>query len=263
MQGGNDVGSVSSENIYALCDVDQNHLNKTAARYPKAKLYRDFREMLDKEHKNLDGVTVTIPDFMHATASVWAMERGIAVHCQKPLTATIWEARLLANAARKYKVATQMGNQGYSSVATRIACEYIWNDEIGDDHRGPFVERRRILARHRAMAARGAGSRHARLEPLAGTLPGAHLQLEDPSDQLARVPGLRHHDDRRLGHPPARAGQLGAGPGRDLPDERGVHRRGGRQSRHLSQLRLQDPVPRAAEQIRQVGQNAARDRLLV
>src|SRR5208282_3151652 len=132
MQGGNDVGSVSSENIYALCDVDQTHLNKTAARYPKAKLYRDFREMLDKEHKNLDGVTITIPDFMHATASVWAMERGIGVHCQKPLTATIWEARLLANAARKYKVATQMGNQGYSSLATRIACEYIWNDEIGE-----------------------------------------------------------------------------------------------------------------------------------
>jgi len=132
MQGGNDVGSVSSENIFALCDVDENHLNKTAARYPKARLYRDFREMLDKEHKNLHGVTVTIPDFMHATASLWAMERGIGVHCQKPLTATIWEARLLANAARKYKVATQMGNQGYSAMATRIACEYIWNDEIGD-----------------------------------------------------------------------------------------------------------------------------------
>ena len=132
MQGAHDVGSVSSENIYALCDVDQNFLNKAAARYPKAKLYRDFREMLDKEHKHLDGVTVTIPDFMHATASLWAMERGLGVHCQKPLTATIWEARLLANAARKYKVATQMGNQGYSAVATRIACEYIWNDEIGD-----------------------------------------------------------------------------------------------------------------------------------
>jgi predicted dehydrogenase len=132
MQGGSDVGSVSSENIYALCDVDQAHLKGTAARYPKAKLYRDFRKMLDKEHKNLDGVTITIPDFMHATASLWAMERGLAVHCQKPLTATVWEARLLANAARKYKVATQMGNQGYSSVATRIACEYIWNDEIGE-----------------------------------------------------------------------------------------------------------------------------------
>ena len=132
MQGAGDVGSVSSQNIYALCDVDENHLRMTAARFPKAKLYRDFREMLDKEQKNLNGITVTIPDHMHATVSLWAMERGIGVHCQKPLTQTVWEARLLANAAKKYKVATQMGNQGYSSVATRIACEYIWNDEIGE-----------------------------------------------------------------------------------------------------------------------------------
>jgi predicted dehydrogenase len=132
MQGFNDVRSVSSQNIYALCDVDEGNLKKAAAQFPKAKLYRDFREMLDKEQKNLQGVTITIPDFMHATASLWAMERGIGVHCQKPLTHTVWEARLLANAAKKYKVATQMGNQGYSAQATRIACEYIWNDEIGD-----------------------------------------------------------------------------------------------------------------------------------
>jgi predicted dehydrogenase len=132
MQGLGDVGSVSSENIYALCDVDETFLKRAAAQYPKAKLYRDFRQMLDKERKNLNGITVTIPDFMHATVSLWAMERGIAVHCQKPLTQTVWEARLLAKAAKKYKVPTQMGNQGYSSVATRIACEYIWNDEIGD-----------------------------------------------------------------------------------------------------------------------------------
>jgi predicted dehydrogenase len=67
---------------------------------------------------------------MHATASLWAMERGLGVHCQKPLTHTIWEARQLANAARKYKVATQMGNQGYSSQATRIICEYIWQGTL-------------------------------------------------------------------------------------------------------------------------------------
>jgi predicted dehydrogenase len=132
MQGFGDVRSLGSENVYALCDVDENYLNKAARQFPKAKLYRDFRQMLDKERKNLQGVTVTIPDFMHASASVWAMERGIGVHCQKPLTQTVWEARLLANAARKYKVATQMGNQGYSSQATRIACEYIWSDEIGE-----------------------------------------------------------------------------------------------------------------------------------
>ena len=132
MQGGSDVGNVSSENIYALCDVDENHLGKTAKRFPKAKLYRDFREMLDKEQKNLDGVTITIPDHMHATVALWAMERGLGVHCQKPLTQSVWEARLLTKAAEKYKVPTQMGNQGYSHPATRVASEIIWSGQLGD-----------------------------------------------------------------------------------------------------------------------------------
>ena len=132
MQGGSDVGGVSSQNIYALCDVDETQLNKTATRYPNAKRYRDFREMLDKEHKNLHGITITIPDHMHATVALRAMERGIAVHCQKPLTQSVWEARLLTKAAQKYKVATQMGNQGYSAEATRVACEIIWKGELGE-----------------------------------------------------------------------------------------------------------------------------------
>ncbi|MEN6332667.1 MAG: Gfo/Idh/MocA family oxidoreductase, partial [Phycisphaerales bacterium] len=132
MQGGSDVNSVSSENIYALCDVDERNLNATAAKFPGAKRYRDFREMLDKEQKNLHGITITIPDHMHASVALRAMERGIAVHCQKPLTQSVWEARLLTKAAQKYKVPTQMGNQGYSSVATRIACEIMWNGDLGD-----------------------------------------------------------------------------------------------------------------------------------
>lgn len=132
MQGASDVGSVSGENIYSLCDVDENFLNKSAERYPKAKKYRDFREMLDKEAKNLHGVTITIPDHMHASVALRAMERGLAVHCQKPLTQSVWEARLLTKAAAKYKVPTQMGNQGYSSLATRLACEIIWDGQIGD-----------------------------------------------------------------------------------------------------------------------------------
>jgi predicted dehydrogenase len=132
MQGFNDVKSVSSENIYALCDVDETQLNKAAAKFPAAKLYRDFREMLDKEQKNLHGVTITIPDHMHASVALFAMERGVAVHCQKPLTQTVWEARLLTKAAQKYKVPTQMGNQGYSAEATRVACEIIWSGDLGD-----------------------------------------------------------------------------------------------------------------------------------
>ena len=132
MQGGNDVRSVSSENLYAFCDVDENFLNRAGERYSVTKRYRDFRKMLDKEQKNLDGITVTIPDHMHATVALYAMERGLGVYCQKPLTQSVWEARLLTKAAQKYKVATQMGNQGYSAIATRVACEVIWNGDLGD-----------------------------------------------------------------------------------------------------------------------------------
>jgi predicted dehydrogenase len=132
MQGASDVESVSGENIYALCDVDQAFLDKTGAEYSKAKRYRDFREMLDKEYKNLDAITITIPDHMHASVALWAMERGVAVYCQKPLTQSVWEARLMKKAAAKYGVVTQMGNQGYSAEATRVACEIIWNGNLGD-----------------------------------------------------------------------------------------------------------------------------------
>lgn len=132
MMGGSDVRGMISEDIYALCDVDDNHMGEIATFLPEAKKYKDFRVMLDKEYKNLDAVTITIPDHMHATVAMWAMERGLSVHCQKPLTQSVWEARLLTKAAKKYNVVTQMGNQGYSCEATRLACEMIWNGDIGD-----------------------------------------------------------------------------------------------------------------------------------
>jgi predicted dehydrogenase len=132
MQGGNDVGSVSGETLCAFCDVDENFLNRAAERFSVKSLYRDYRVMLDKEYKNLDGITITIPDHMHASVAVYAMERGLGVYCQKPLTQTVWEARLMAKAAQKYNVPTQMGNQGYSSEATRVACEIIWSGDIGE-----------------------------------------------------------------------------------------------------------------------------------
>src|SRR6188474_1087346 len=83
-------------------------------------------QMLDKE-KSIDAVTVIIPDHMHATVALAAMQRGKHVYVEKPLTRTAWESRLLADAAAKYKVATQMGNQGYSHEATRVAAEIIWS----------------------------------------------------------------------------------------------------------------------------------------
>jgi predicted dehydrogenase len=121
-----------TENIVALCDVDENRAKKIYTEYEQVPKYKDFRVMLDKEAKNIDAVIVTIPDFMHATAATWAMERGKHVYVQKPLAHTIWECHELAEAAAKYGVATQMGNQGYSNEGTRQCAEMIWAGEIGN-----------------------------------------------------------------------------------------------------------------------------------
>ena len=88
--------------------------------------------MLDKQGKEIEACTIGLPDFMHATIALACMERGKHVYLEKPLTRTPWEARLLMQAAAKYKVATQMGNQGYSHECTRVAAEIVWSGEIGD-----------------------------------------------------------------------------------------------------------------------------------
>ena len=88
--------------------------------------------MLDKEDKNIDAVTIAVPDHMHAIMALACMQRGKGVYLEKPLTRTPWEARLLTMAAEKYKVATQMGNQAYSLDSERVAAEIIWSGEIGN-----------------------------------------------------------------------------------------------------------------------------------
>jgi predicted dehydrogenase len=130
-KGRSDIAGCIGENIVALADPDDARAAETFERYPKAKKYKDFRKMLDKEQREIDAVIVATPDHMHGMASMWAMERGKAVYCQKPLTRTIWEARQLAEGAAKHGVATQMGNQGYSEDGTRRAAEIIWSGEIG------------------------------------------------------------------------------------------------------------------------------------
>jgi hypothetical protein len=120
-----------SENIVALCDVNDEYAAKTFAAYPNAKKYRDFRKMFDAEGKNIDAVVVATPDHGHTPIALHAMQLGKHVYCEKPLTRTVWEARLLRGAAAKYKVATQMGNQGFSHEGTRTAAEILWSGEIG------------------------------------------------------------------------------------------------------------------------------------
>ncbi len=133
-QGSGDINAVSSQNIVALCDVDWNRAGGTFRRYPKATKYKDFREMLDKEDKNIDAVVVAAPDHIHAVASIAAIKRGKHVYCEKPLTHSVYEARMVAKAAREAGVATQMGNQGQASEGTRLMCENIWGGAIGDVH---------------------------------------------------------------------------------------------------------------------------------
>jgi len=131
-KGYSDIMGCSSENIVALADPDDNRAERTFNRFPKVPKYKDFRRMFDRESRNIDAVTVSTPDHIHATAAMWAMERGKHVYCQKPLTHSVWEAHELTKAAEKYGVATQMGNQGYSSVGARQCCEIVWSGDIGN-----------------------------------------------------------------------------------------------------------------------------------
>ena len=133
-QGGGDLNAVASlgANVVALCDVDFQRAAPNFKRYPKAKVYKDFREMLDKEEKNIDAVTVGTPDHIHAPASLDAIRRGKHVYCEKPLTHTIFEARQLALAAKKHNIATQMGNQGHATEGARLTNEWIQSGLIGE-----------------------------------------------------------------------------------------------------------------------------------
>jgi len=118
------------ENIVALCDVDEKYAAKTFKNYPKAKKYTDFRKMLEKQ-KDIDAVVIATPDHTHAVIAMMAIKMGKHVYCQKPLTRTVYEARMLTETAREHKVATQMGNQGNSGEGLRLACEWIWDGAIG------------------------------------------------------------------------------------------------------------------------------------
>jgi predicted dehydrogenase len=131
-QAFSDLRSCESENIVALADVDWKRGEQGFRTWEKAAKYKDFRQMLDKQGKSIDAVVIGTPDHMHATAALSCMQLGKHVYVEKPLTRTPWEARLLTQAAEKYQVATQMGNQGYSHDATRVAAEIFWSGEIGE-----------------------------------------------------------------------------------------------------------------------------------
>jgi predicted dehydrogenase len=128
--GSNDIANVGTENVVALCDVDQGAVERNAPRYPKAKRYADFRKMLETQ-RDIDAVMVATPDHNHAVVTMTAIKMGKHVFCQKPLTHSVYEARMIGQAARQAKVATQMGNQGQASEEARLICEYIQCGAIG------------------------------------------------------------------------------------------------------------------------------------
>lgn len=128
--GPGNIRGCQEENIMAFCDCDRVN-GRMLNKFPKATVYKDYRVMFDKE-KDIDAVIVATPDHTHAVITMEAMQRGKHVYCQKPLTHTVFESRKIAEAAKKYKVVTQMGNQGRSSTQTRMLKEWLEDGAIGD-----------------------------------------------------------------------------------------------------------------------------------
>ena len=127
-----DAGKPEHGKVVAMCDIDDETLDKKKKEFPKAKTYNDFRKMLEEMGKNIDAVTVSIPDHSHAVAALMAMGMGKAVYCQKPLTHSIEEARMMGEVAKATGVVTQMGNQGTAGSNLRESAALIRNGIVGD-----------------------------------------------------------------------------------------------------------------------------------
>jgi predicted dehydrogenase len=132
-QGASDLREIAGDgsrvNIVALCDVNDEAAANSYKRFPDARTYRDFRRMLDRERRNVDAVVISTPDHTHAVATVLAMQMGKHVYCQKPLTRTVSEARIVTETARRHNVVTQMGNQGHPAYARTV--EYVRAGIVG------------------------------------------------------------------------------------------------------------------------------------
>ena len=133
-QGRGDLDNIAGcgANIVGLCDVDQQRAGDVYQKYPAAKPFTDFRRMLDEMDKQVDAVMVATPDHTHAVAAVAAMKRGKHVYCEKPLTRTVSEARVMRQTALQHRVVTQMGNQGSAENGLRRAVELVWSGTIGE-----------------------------------------------------------------------------------------------------------------------------------
>ena len=123
------LAGCASENVVALCDIDENYLGKASEKHPSARRYVDFRRMLERER--LDAVPVCTADHTHAAATLMALELGMDVYCEKPLTHTVEEARRVATTARRMKAVTQMGTQIHAGANYRRVVELVQSGAIG------------------------------------------------------------------------------------------------------------------------------------
>lgn len=131
-RGGDDLRSAESENIVALCDVDDRSAARSFSRFPKAKRYKDFRVMFDEIPNEFDAVIVATPDHCHSVVSSQVLQHKKHLYSEKPLCHSIYETRFITEAARKAGVITQMGNQGHSSDEIRMLCEWIEDGVVGE-----------------------------------------------------------------------------------------------------------------------------------
>jgi len=127
-----DVQGVAGENIVAICDIDKNYLDRAAADFPNIRTYSDYREMIDQEKGKVDAVVVATADHNHAPASLRAIRAGMHVYCEKPLTHTVHEARVITRAAAERGLATQLGTQIHAGDNYRRVVELIQSGVIGD-----------------------------------------------------------------------------------------------------------------------------------
>lgn len=124
--------AMDTENIIGLCDIDWNYSQRCFDEFPRAKKYYDWRKMFEELGDSMDAVMVATADHTHAAIAATALTMDKHVYCQKPLTHSVYESRLLTKLAEKHTVATQMGNQGNSGHGVRQLCEWVWNGEIGN-----------------------------------------------------------------------------------------------------------------------------------
>jgi predicted dehydrogenase len=174
------VSGVSGENIVAFVDVDKNYLDRAAKDIPGVRTYSDYREMLEEEDDRIDAVVVATPDHHHAPASIRAIRKGKHVYCEKPLTHTVHEARLIAEAAKEAGVATQLGTQIHAEDNYRRVVEIIQSGAIGD------------VTEVNVWVGKGWGGGE---RPEGGETPPAHLSWEmwiGPAPMRPFVPSIYH-----------------------------------------------------------------------